>query len=190
MEQLTDIESEIKYREAELDDARDDLEQMEQRAANLGQLTDDREKVQSDLEELRTRKESIKRATREEFDEAIRDILDRFETGFETARLTSEFELVVARDGRRAELDALSEGELELLGFVAALAGYEAFDVAEISPMLLVDQVGGLDEQNLHTLVEYLEPRTEYLVFTAYPAYESMDANVIDPQQWKVTTHA
>lgn len=188
IEEITDIESEIKYRKAELEDARSNLEEIEKRADHLEVLQDERKEIESDLERLRTRRKSIKQATREEFDRAIQDILERFETGFETARLTADFELVVAREGRRAELDALSEGELELLGFVAALAGYEAFDVDEITPMLLVDQVGGLDEQNLHTLMTYLEPRTEYLLFTAYPAYESAEANVIEPRSWEVAS--
>ena len=185
--EITDVESEIKYREAELDDVRDDVDEIEQRAARLETLRDDREAIQSEIQSLRDRKTSIRRETRAAFDAAIRDVLDRFETGFETARLTSEFELVVARDGRRASLDALSEGELELLGFVAALAGYEAFDVSEVTPLLLVDRVGGLDERNLRDLVDYLRPRTDYLVFTAYPAYDSADAHVLDPGDWHVT---
>jgi len=185
--ELTDVESEIKYREAELEDVRSDLAEMNERVENLDRLETERERIQSELESLRDRKASIKRQTREQFDTAMQEILDRFETGFETARLTPEFELVVARDGRRASLDALSEGELELLGFVAALAGYEAFEVGEVTPLLLVDRVGGLDEENLRTLVEYLRNRTEYLVFTAYPAFEPLDATVIEPESWAVT---
>jgi len=187
--ELTTVESEIKYREAELEDTRSDLESMDQRIAKLDDLETERDRVQSRLDELRDRKARIKRETREEFEAAMQDLLERFETGFETARLTPEFEIVVARDGRRASLDALSEGEIELLGFVAALAGYEAFDVGSITPMLLVDRVGGLDEGNLRTLVEYLRHRTDYLVFTAYPAFESLDANTIEPENWAVTDH-
>ena len=189
IDELTDIESDIKYREAELEDARSDLKEIEQRAERMETLQDERDEIKSDLEEIRTRKNTIMKRTREEFDRAIQDILERFETGFETARLTANFELVVARDGHRAELDALSEGELELLGFVAALAGYEAFDVDDITPILLVDQVGGLAKQNLHTLMTYLKSRTEYLVFTAYPAYESVEAHVIEPKSWEVTSN-
>jgi len=48
--------------------------------------------------------------------------------------------------------------------------------------------VGGLAEHNLHTLVEYLQPRTEYIVFTAYPAYNSPDASIIDPGEWAVAS--
>lgn len=188
--EITEVESEIKYRQAEIEDVREDLAEMDKRVAKLEDLEAERETVQSELEVLRDRKDSIKRETREQFDEAMNEILYHFETGFESARLTADFDIVVARDGRRASLDALSEGELELLGFVAALAGYEAFNLTEVTPMLLVDRVGGLDEANLRTLVEYLQERTEYLVFTAYPAFESLDANVIDPEAWAVTDHS
>lgn len=183
---VTDIESEIKYREAELEEARDELETLESRAAKLEARENDREQLTEEIEELRNRKDRIKHRAREAFDEAMDDVLARFDTGFETARLTADFDLVVARRGREANLDALSEGELELLGFVAALAGYESFDVAEAVPLLLVDGVGSLADDNLRTLVEYLRERAEYLVFTVHPEYGDFDAHEIAPTDWDI----
>ncbi|WP_340097706.1 archaea-specific SMC-related protein [Salinibaculum salinum] len=188
VEEITDIESDIKYREAELKDARGELESLQTRADRLETLEAEKETLSTEIEELRGRKDDIKYEARDAFDRAMQDILDRFDTGFETARLTSNFELIVARDGQEASLDALSEGELELLGFVAALAGYESFDVSEIVPVLLVDGVGGLADDNLRTLVEYLQGRTEYLVFTIYPEYSSFEGTEIDPGDWEVAT--
>lgn len=184
--ELSDVESEIKYREAELEDATDELAQLETRAARVDTLEKELESVRDDLTELRTRKDRITQDAREAFDTAMQDILSLFDTGFETARLTADFDIVVARDGREASLDALSEGELELIGFVAALAGRESFDVADTVPLLLVDGLGGLDDDNLHTLVDYLRQETEYLVFTAYPEYTAFDGQEIDPTQWDV----
>ncbi|MDT3435780.1 archaea-specific SMC-related protein [Haloarcula sp. 1CSR25-25] len=184
--ELSDVESEIKYREAELEDTADELSQLETRAARVDALEPELEAVREDLAELRTRKDRIKREARDAFDTAMRDILSRFGTGFETARLTADFDVVVARDGQEASLDALSEGELELIGFVAALAGRESFDVGDAVPLLLVDGLGGLDDDNLHTLIEYLQQGTEYLVFTAYPEYTAFDGREIDPTQWTV----
>ncbi|SDF34901.1 archaea-specific SMC-related protein [Halorientalis regularis] len=186
MEELSDVESEIKFREAELDDSQAELEQLQARADRLDTLRAEREDLTSEIETLRNRKDRIRREAREAFDETMREIISRFDTGFETARLTADFEIVVARDGREASLDALSEGELELIGFVAALAGRESFDVDESVPLLLVDGVGGLDDANLHTLVEYLQDRAEYLVFTAYPEYDAFDGHEIDPTEWTV----
>jgi len=184
--ELSDVESEIKYREAELEDTADELAQLETRAARVDALEADLESVRDDLAELRSRKDRIKREAREAFDTAMQDILSRFGTGFETARLTADFDIVVARDGQEASLNALSEGELELIGFVAALAGRQSFDVGDAVPLLLVDGLGGLDDDNLHTLIEYLQQGTEYLVFTAYPEYTAFDGREIDPTQWTV----
>jgi chromosome segregation ATPase len=186
VERITDIESDIKYREAELEDARADLDQLEQRAAQHEMLEDEVASLTEELEQLRNRKSRIRRETREAFDETLSDLLDRFETRFETARLTPKFDLVVARDGREASLDALSEGELELLGFVAALAGYEAFDVRNVSPCILVDRVGGLTDENLQRLTDYLKARTEYLVFTTYPGFETGVEHEVSPTEWRI----
>jgi len=190
VEERSDVESEIKYREAELEDATDELSQLETRAGRVEDLEAELESIREELSALRNRKDRIKHEARDAFDEAMREILSRFDTGFETARLTADFEVVVARDGREASLDALSEGELELIGFVAALAGYQAFDVAETVPLLLVDGLGGLDDDNLHTLIEYLRGRTEYLVFTAYPEYTAFDGRELDPTEWEVANES
>lgn len=186
LDQRTELESTLKYREAELQDVRNDLDELTQRADQLETLESQREEIADEIAQLRERKERIRTETREAFDSAIQDIVSRFETGFETARLTPEFELVVARGGREASLEALSEGELELLGFAAVLAGYRAFDVSEISPFILVDRVGGLAEHNLHTLVDYLRKETEYVVFTTYPEHRELDGHAIKPEKWKI----
>lgn len=187
-DELTDIKSEIKHKETQLEEKRTELEQTERQAERRSTLEAEYESLDEEIETLRNRKEKIKRRTRDAFDEAIADLLDRFDTSFETARLTSTFDLVVARNGREADLDALSEGELELLGIVAALAGHEAFEVADDVPVMLLDRLGGLTEENLATLVNYLDDRVEFLVFTAYPEHSSFEGNEVDPADWDVIT--
>jgi len=188
VEAVTDLESEIKYRQAELEEAEDELDQLQTRASRLDHLNDQRGEIAEELARLRDRKTDIKRRTREAFHDNMQGLLERFDTGFETARLTDTFEIVVARDGHEAQLDALSEGELELLGFVAALAGYEAFDVGETVPFLLIDGVESLDDENLHRLVEYFGDRSTYLVITAHPEHTGFDGNEIDPGEWDVVS--
>lgn len=187
-DELAEIEGELRYVETELETARERREELQTRAderdARQAELTE----LDAEIERLRTRKDDLKRRTREAFDESMDEIVTRFDTSFETARLTADFDLVVARDAREASLDALSEGEVELLGFVAALAGYEAFDVESRVPVLLVDRLGGLDDDNLHALVEYLRGRAEYLVFTAYPEHAAFDGHDIDPADWVVVS--
>jgi len=188
-DRLTDVESDLKYREAELEDARSDLADLEARAADLERLEAERETVVSELERLRDRKSTVRRETRAAFDRQLGAVLDRFDTGFETARLTPEFDLIVARDGRETTLNALSEGERELLGFAAALAGYETFEVADVSPFLLVDRVGGLADDNRRALVEYLRGTADYLVVTTYPEHDTGRGNELDPSQWQVASN-
>lgn len=186
--ELADIKSEIKQTETELEAKREELERIDRQADQQSQLETEYERLSDEIEDLRNRKTEIKQRTRKAFDNAISDLLERFDTSFETARLTSDFDLVVARNGRKANLDALSEGELELLGIVAALAGHDAFEVADRVPILLLDQLGSLSEQNLSTLIEYLDDRAEFLVFTAYPEHDSFDDTVIDPTDWDIVS--
>lgn len=186
--ELTDVDSDIKYAEAELEDARDELESLADRAASRERLERERDELAADIEELRNRKDRMKRRAREAFDEAMGDILAEFDTGFETARLTSGFDLVVAREGREASLDALSEGELELIGLVAAIAGHEAFEVADVVPLLLLDDLGGLSNDSIHTVVDLLRDRVERLVLTAYPENTTFEGNEIDPADWSVVS--
>ena len=187
-DELTDLESEIKYTRARLEDARDDRDSLEARAEQREQLQTAYDELTEEITELRNRKTKIKRRTREAFDDAIQDLLSRFDVGFEMVRLTSNFDLVVARDGRESSLDALSEGELELLGIVACLAGYEAFDVTDDVPIMLLDGLGGLADQNLQTLIEYLSERVQYLVFTTYPENTQFEAHTIEPGEWSVVS--
>ncbi len=189
-EEVSDVRSEIKYKEAELEDLADDIEEAETAAGRVETLREETESLTDEITELRTRKEKVRNRIRTEFDDAIRTTVSRFETSFETARLTSEFELVVARDGREVGLDALSEGEVELLGLVTAVAGFEAYDVADVTPVVLLDQLGGLSDGTLETLADYLDDLTRILILTAYPENTSFGENRIDPADWTVIRQA
>jgi chromosome segregation ATPase len=186
--ELTEVKSRVKYTKRQLEDAREKLDRLESRAARREQLEAEREEVTDGIHRLRERKTELKRRTREAFDDAIREILSRFDMGFEMVRLTPEFDLVVARDGREASLAALSEGERELLGIVAALAGHAAFDVTDDVPVMLLDGLGGLADDNLGTLIDYLEDRAEFLVFTAHPENTAFEEHTIDPTEWSVVS--
>ena len=188
VEEITDIESELKFRQSELEEATDELEKHQRSAYQLDQLQERRTSIAEELNDLRDRKAAVKQSMRDTFHETMQEIVDAFDTGFESARLTANFDLVVAREGREAELQALSEGELEILGFVAALAGYEAFDVSETVPFLLLDGLEALSDENLHNLVTYFEDRAEYLVVTAHPEHTDFSGNPIDPSAWDTVT--
>ncbi|WP_312910278.1 archaea-specific SMC-related protein [Natronosalvus caseinilyticus] len=188
-DRLTSLESEIKYKESELADRREELETCRTEVDRRDALEAERDELTAEIESLRNRKDRIRAETREAFDESIAEVASMFDTSFESAHLTGNFDLVVARDGREVSLDALSEGELELVGLVAALAGYEAYDVDELVPVMLLDGLGGLADENLRTLVDYLEERTTFLVLTAYPENTSFGDWEIDPQEWSVVSN-
>ncbi|MGM0605292.1 MAG: archaea-specific SMC-related protein, partial [Halobacteriota archaeon] len=184
----TDVTAEIKYTESKLADEREHVAALEREADRREHLESTVAGLRADIAALRDRKRTVKRHTRAAFDESIRELVSRFETSFESARLTSTYDIVVAREGREVSIDALSEGEVELLGIVAALAGYEAYDVSDITPVLVLDRIGGLADENLHTLVEYLRDEPDYLVFTAYPEHSPFEGHQIDPGEWHVVS--
>jgi len=197
-DQVTDFESEIKYKRAELRDKREELERLEADAERRSQLETEYDDLTAEIERLRARRNEKKRELAERFEETMADIIDTFEPGFEAARLTpktdaegriDDFDLVVARDGQETSLGALSEGELELLGIVTALAGYETFAVSERVPAILLDGLTALSSANLLSLVDYLRDRTEMLVATAAPEVEEFGEYVISPQEWDVISH-
>jgi hypothetical protein len=96
---------------------------------------------------LRDRKDAVVSDLVDSFEGAITTVIDVFNPSIESARLVDTqngFDPVIVREGREVGVDALSEGEVELLGFVVALAGYLTDDVSERVPIIVLDGVGGL----------------------------------------------
>ena len=197
-DQRKSLEQELARTEAKLESQRSEQVDLESRAEQRDQLQARYESLSEEIEELRSRREQVIRTARTAFDNALEDVVEKFNPSFERARLknhvdpdsgqTEQLELIIARDGREISVDALSEGEVELIGLIAALAGYEAFDVGQQVPCILLDDLGGLASEHIHTLVEYLKPRTEYIVTTAYPEAGEFDGHVLSPDDWDVVS--
>lgn len=194
------LEAAVVRTETQLESAREEVEQLARQADQREAIEERIEDLSAEIESLRARREETIDEARAAFDAALADVVEHFGPSFRGARLdkhtdpdtgrTEKLELVIARDGREISVDRLSEGEVELVGFVAALAGYEAFDVAADVPCLLLDDLGGLDSDHLHTLVDYLDDRTEYLVTTAYPEAGDFDGHTLSPAEWTVVSDA
>jgi DNA repair exonuclease SbcCD ATPase subunit len=194
------LEAAVVRTETKLERAREEVEELSRRADQREAIEDRIEDLSAEIESLRARREETIDEARAAFDDALGDVVEHFGPSFRGARLdkhtdpdtgrTEKLELVIARDGREISVDRLSEGEVELVGFVAALAGYEAFDVADRVPCLLLDDLGGLDSDHLHTLVDYLDDRTEYLVTTAYPEAGDFGGHTLSPAEWTVVSDA
>ena len=196
-ERLTDLQSDIKVTERELAQKTDELEELEDTNADVANLEQRYDELGDEVAEIRDWKKNKQREIAAEFEEAMEDIIAEFEPGFESARLEPrtnradeivDFDLIVAREGRKAQLDALSEGELEILGIVTALAGYKTFDVADHAPMILLDNVGGLSGRRIESLVEYLHEEADYVVTTAYPESGDFQGHTISPSEWDVVS--
>jgi chromosome segregation ATPase len=190
-DQADELQEEITRLEVRLEDAEADLEAAEEAADQVEQLNNQREEIAAEIRRLRDRKESVIETLVESFEDSIATVIDRFEPSFEAARIVSkdeEFELVIARDGREVEVDALSEGEVELLGFIVALAGYRTYEVADRVPVMLLDGVGGLAGEHLRRLVSYLDNQAPIILTTAYPEQGDFGESLISPEGWDVVS--
>lgn len=192
------IEQEVARTEAEIDRLEEEIEELETTATRRDHLAEREAELGEEIERLRTRRERTIERTQAAFEDALADVLAVFGPSFEAARLdrrtdpdtgrTERIDLVLARDGREITVEELSEGETELVGFIVALAGYEAFDVADRVPCILVDEIGGLAGDNLRALVAYLSDRAEYVVTSAYPETGEFDGRTITPETWDVVS--
>lgn len=195
--ELKTVQQKIGTKENELSRAEDKLERLEEEASELEEIEAELGEKEAELEELKKRKDEKYSELADQFDNAMDDILATFAPGFDGAYLNKkknqdesyEFEVNLARDGRTADLDNLSEGERELVGIVTALAGYRTFDVDERVPCILLDGIGQLAAEHIRHMIEYLEDTTEILVTTAYPEAGSFDGQTISPDNWEVISN-
>ena len=196
-EELTDVTVRIKGCERRLSEKRQELADLEDEREDLAALRECREELDAELTALRNRKRDAQTELVAQFDEAMAAILERFAPGFGGAHLrlqtgpdgdVERIDLVIAREGRETTVDALSEGEVELVGVALVLAGYRAFDVDERVPAVVVDGIGQLAAEHLHNLAEYLQDTGEYLVTTAYPEVGSFNGRTISPDEWEVVS--
>lgn len=197
-EALTDVKTQIRTTERELESAREQLDELDGRKEQLEELRETKTELTAEIERLRNEKDTKQRSLVEEFNKAIDDIVDQFAPGFDGGHLTvkraagtdeiESFELVVARDGVETELDTLSEAERELVGLAVTVAGFQAFGVGETMPAIFVDGISQLAADHLHNLVEYLQTENDMLVITAYPEAGEFDANIITPESWDVVS--
>ena len=196
-EELTDTKAKISNKETELERKTSEIHDLEAKADEADELEAERERLSEEITELRERKTQKQYELKDQFDQAISDVIDRFAPGFDGAHLDVKtspngdvegFELTVAREGRKTTLNTLSEGELELVGIVVAIAGYRTYDVGERVPAILIDGVGQLASDNLRNLTEYLEDASEILVTTAYPEAGEFAGKTISPNEWDVVS--
>lgn len=196
-QELTRVQRKIGSQERTLTEKQDRLEGLRKQKRELEELQKKRSNIASQLSELRGKKEAKETELKEQFDKAMGEIIERFVPGFDNARLnrkvdtqgnTNQFEIIVARNGRETSLDRLSEGEVELIGIVTALAGYRTFSVNDRIPIIALDGIGQLAAEHIKHLTEYLTTAADVVITTAYPEAGEFSGNIITPDNWKTVT--
>lgn len=196
-EELTDVKAALRTTRDELTEQRSRLADLQDRQDEAETLADELEQLETDIEALRARKSETQWELKEQFDRAMTDVIERFAPGFDGARLNvktdqnneiTEFELLIARDGRETDITTLSEGEQELVGVIVALAGHRTFDVDQRVPLVLLDGISQLSADNLRLLTDYLADTADILVTTAYPEAGDFGGHQISPDGWEVVS--
>lgn len=177
----SDVADEIEEARVELRTSRREAERLEETVADLEADREARERkreeiagLTEEIQSLTDRIENLEDDLRATFNDAMDDLLEalRFER-IDRVRLNGDFEVVIARevDGvvREDSVDHLAESEREIIGLVLGLAGFVAYDVDEISPVLLLDSLGAFDAARTERLVEYFADETDVLLAAVHP---------------------
>ncbi|MFB6178218.1 MAG: archaea-specific SMC-related protein [Halorientalis sp.] len=198
------IEFELGRLESDLDDVTDRIKTIENRLEDESALKDQREDVQAELEDQRTRIDRIERTAVENFNTHMDEILDML--GYENlARIWIERVQKTVREGRRNveksvfelhvvrttdsgatyedTIEHLSESEREITGLTFALAGYLVHEVYETVPFMLLDSLEAIDAERLAEFIPYFSEYADYLVVALLPE----DAQALPDQYERVT---
>lgn len=193
-DEITDLTDEIESVRVDIQNADQRIERADQRIETLEARRDERESKQERVDELSAeisavtdRIERLEQHLREEFNDAMDDLVAELDfRRIERVWLDGEFDLVVARDidgsVREDTPESFSESEREVVGLVLALAGYTAYNLDEIAPVLQLDTLGALDAPRVSRLLEYFSGTPDFLVAAVLPENASqMDHTAVKP---------
>lgn len=203
-ERANELEYELGRLQNERDSIESRIDDIESDLARREDLESDRETVQDELVELRTRIERIQEDAIEAFNDHMETVLDLLEyenidriwiertmTEVSQGRGTTTqptFDLHIVRNSETGSsyedtIAHLSESEREVVGLVFALAGYLVHDVHEECPFILLDSLEAIDSDRIAQLINYLGDYAEYLVVALLPE----DAAVVEDADACVT---
>lgn len=180
-EDHSEISRQIEQKRATLETKRQEIERLENRRSELIERRAERERkrkqlatISDEIEELTYRIENLESELRETFNDAIDELLDALQfEDVERVWLDGEFDLVIARgvDGtiREDTIENLAESERGMIGLVLGLAGYLAYDVDTISPVLVLDSLGAFDADRANRLIDYFGRHADFLVAAVHP---------------------
>jgi chromosome segregation ATPase len=184
-ENRADDQSEVSQRieetRVDAEAKRREIQRLESRTSELRERQEERTRVRDELEtlneeiqELTNRIENLETDLRTTFNDAMEELLDVLDfESVERVWLSGDFEIVVARevDGTVGEdsVENLAESERGMIGLVLGLAGYLAYDVEEVAPVLILDSLGEFDAERTNRLIDYFSEHTEYLFAAVHP---------------------
>ncbi|MXR19910.1 archaea-specific SMC-related protein [Halobacterium bonnevillei] len=202
--EANELEYELGRLEQDLEAVDDDIASVEARIEEAEELRAQRDEIEDEVTDLRTRIERIERDTVDEFNDHMETVLEMLDydnldriwlerrerevtEGRRTVTKTA-FDLHVVRtteSGTAYEdtVDHLSESEREITGLVLALAGFLAHKVYEDVPFILLDSLEAVDSDRIAKLVDYVSEYAEYLVV----ALLTEDARAVDEQHRRIT---
>ncbi|ELZ96970.1 hypothetical protein C440_04313 [Haloferax mucosum ATCC BAA-1512] len=208
---LIELHKELNEVEFSLDRARDDLaavhddlEALDSKFDTRSSLEDEHERLTADLEDARTRIQTLTESAVEAFNDEMETVLgllgydniervwlERVERRVREGRrkvLQTQFELHIVRESDSGavyedSIDHLSESEREVIGLVFALAGYLVHEVYEDVPFMLLDSLEAIDSERIAALVEHFEQYPAFLVAALLPE----DAQALDSDYDRVT---
>jgi len=179
------LEYEIGRLEGDLKDVESEIADIEDRLDDEEALKTQRDTINEEIKDLRTRIDRIEAEAIESFNDHMDTVLsileysnleriwlERVERKVKEGRRKvqkSGLELHIVRqtDGGTTyedTIDHLSESEREVTGLIFAFAGYLAHEVYEQCPFMLLDSVEAIDADRLAELVEYIAEYSDYLV--------------------------
>ncbi|MEF8860013.1 MAG: archaea-specific SMC-related protein [Halolamina sp.] len=198
-ERANELERELGRLSNERDAVEDELEEIRAGLDGREKLEAEREELQSQLVELRTRIGRVQEDAVEAFNDHMETVLgllgyDNLEriwierTQADTRNATdASFELHIVRNTAGTvyedSVNHLSESEREVVGLVFALAGYLAHDVHQQCPFVLLDSLEAIDSERIAALVDYFEAYSDYLVVALLPE----DAAAVDSEYDRLT---
>ncbi len=179
------LEYEIGRLEGDLEDVTEEITEIEERLDDEDALKDQREGIDEEIEDLRTKIDRIEAEAVEAFNDHMDAVLgfleysnleriwlERVEREVREGRRKVEksvFELHIVRqtDGGATyedTIDHLSESEREVTGLIFAFAGYLAHEVYETCPFMLLDSLEAIDADRIADLVDHVAEYSPYLV--------------------------
>jgi len=205
-QQLTEQERKRGRLESQLAELSDEIEELEGLRQEREAAQDELTELTTELEDLRGQIDRLETQLVETLNAMLDDLIDILQYQ-NIARVwverkpaaddadDSTFELHIVREDNSGAVyedtvDTLSESEREVIGLVAALAGYLVHNIDSQVPFILIDSVEMIDAHRLAELLQYMRDKSnvEFLM-GALLLKDAQAVEDTDVLSQEITTH-